>query len=186
MMNNRILVLFVILYMITVRCSVQTPEFSIRGDKTMLENQILGTYEQIESDTWVFASTRSSANNNTEIVSAQRQRVLDAVQNRKFNKDEIDEFKQAKVIGENNKGFLTILGGQKYANDQNYHRVVEQVVKEENSNREVIYERIMAINPSAAQANETERNKIFAKLNIDNSPKGSLIQTADGKWIEKE
>ena len=186
MMKNHILVLFVILYLFTMNCSVQTPEFSIRGDKTMLENQILGTYEQIESDTWVFASTRSSANDNTEIVSAQRQKVLDAVQNRKFNKDEIDEFKADKVIGENNKGFLTILGGQKYANDQDYRRIVDQVVQEENRNREVIYERIVSINPSAAQANDAERNKIFAKLNIDNSPKGSLIQNADGTWIEKE
>ncbi len=169
-----------------IRCSVQVPEFNITGEKTTLENQVLGTYQQIESDSWVIASTRSIGGGQTGVIAAQRRQVLDAVQNRKFNKDEVDEFKRDKVVGENNKGYLEVVPTDKYKSDADYKRLVDQIVAEENNDRQVVYERIIAINQSAAEANEEERNQIFFKLNFDNSPSGTLIQKADGSWSEKK
>jgi len=175
-----------LIFFVIIQCSVQVPEFNITGEKTTLENQVLGAYQQIESDTWVIASTRSIGSGQTTPMSSQRKQVLDAVQNRKFNKDEIDEFKKEQVIGENNQGFLTILPLEKYNKDENYRRIVDQIVKEENQDREVVYERIIAINQSAAEASQEERNQIFAKLNFDNSPSGTMIQKPDGTWSEKK
>ena len=172
--------------LVIIQCSVQVPEFNVTGEKTTLENQVLGAYQQIESDTWVIASTRSIGSGQTTPMSSQRKQVLDAVQNRKFNKDEIDEFKKEQVIGENNQGFLTILPLEKYNNDENYRRIVDQIVKEENQDREVVYERIIAINQSAAEAGQEERNQIFAKLNFDNSSSGTMVQKSDGTWSEKK
>ena len=172
-------------FLLVLGCSVQVPEFNVTGEKTSLENQVLGAYQQIESDTWVIASTRSIGSGQTTPMSTRRRQVLEAVQNRKFNKDEIDEFKKDQVVGENNKGFLTILSSEKYDSDENYRRVVDQVVKEENLDREVVYERIVAINQSAAEADQEERNQIFAKLNFDNSPTGTMIQKSDETWSEK-
>jgi len=174
------------LAMVAFGCSVQVPEFNITGEKTTLENQVLGVYQQIESDSWVIASTRSIGGGQTGVISAQRKQVLDAVQNRKFNKDEIDEFKRNKVVGENNKGYLEVVPTEKYNNDADYKRLVDQVVAEENQDREVVYERIIAINQSAAEAKEEERNQIFFKLNWDNSPSGTLMQKSDGSWTEKK
>ncbi|HPG39284.1 MAG TPA: DUF1318 domain-containing protein [bacterium] len=174
------------LAMVILGCSVQVPEFNITGEKTTLENQVLGVYQQIESDSWVIASTRSIGGGQTGVISAQRKQVLDAVQNRKFNKDEIDEFKRDKVVGENNKGYLEVVPTEKYTGDADYKRLVDQVIAEENQDREVVYERIIAINQSAAEANEEERNQIFFKLNYDNSPSGTLMQKSDGSWTEKK
>ena len=167
-------------------CSVQTPELNVTGEKTALENQVLGAYQQIESDTWVIASTRSVGSTQTQVISEQRQQVLEAVQNRKFNKDEIDELKRDQAVGEDNKGFLAVLPLGKYTQDENLRRLVDKLIAEENQDREVIYERILAINISAAKADEKERDKIFTKLNIDNSPPGTMIQKADGTWEEKK
>ncbi len=178
-------ILSILVMVLAVHCSFKTEDISIRGDKTMLEDQVLGAFEQIESDTWVVASTRSVGGGQTQTMSAQRQNVLESVQNRKFNKDEIDEFKKEQVLGENNKGYLEILPTEKYESDSQYKRIIDQIVTEENQDRKVIYERILAINPSAAAADEEERNKIFAKLNIDNSPDGTLIQKSDGSWSGK-
>jgi len=180
------MLMFTFLLLVFTGCSVQVPEFNVTGEKTSLENQVLGAYQQIESDTWVIASTRSIGNGQTTPMSTRRRQVLEAVQNRKFNKDEIDEFKKDKVVGENNKGFLTILSTGKYESDENYRRIIDQIVKEENLDREVVYERIIAINQSAAAAGQEERNQIFAKLNFDNSPSGTMIQKPDGTWTEKK
>jgi uncharacterized protein YdbL (DUF1318 family) len=187
MLSSKYYILFIIFVLLLfLGCSVQVPEFNVTGEKTSLENQVLGAYQQIESDTWVIASTRSIGSGQTTPMSTRRRQVLEAVQNRKFNKDEIDEFKKDRVVGENNKGFLTILSSEKYKTDDNYRRIVDQVVKEENLDREVVYERIVAINQSAAEAGQEERNQIFAKLNFDNSPSGTMIQKPDGEWIEKK
>ena len=180
------IICFIFIFFVFAGCSVQVPEFNVTGEKTTLENQVLGAYQQIESDTWVIASTRSIGSGQTTPMSTRRRQVLEAVQNRKFNKDEIDEFKKEQVVGENNKGFLTILSSGKYDSDENYRRIVDQVVKEENLDREVVYERIVAINQSAAEAGQEERDQIFAKLNFDNSPSGTMIQKPDGDWSEKK
>jgi len=165
-------------------CSVKLPELTFTGEKTALENQVLGAYQQLESDSWLIASTRSFNSNTTE-RSAPKQEVLEAVQNRKFNKDDVDELKRAKVVGEDNKGYLAILGNESYRERSEYKQFVDQIVMEENRDRQIVYERIMAVNLSANQAGSAKVSDIFAKLNLDASEPGTMIQTPDGKWIEK-
>jgi len=165
-------------------CSVKLPELTFTGEKTALENQVLGTYQQIQSDAWLIASTRSFGSATTDL-SAPKQEVLEAVQNRQFNKDDIDEFKRGKLVGENNKGYLTILEGKEYTEKPDVKRVVDQIVSEENRDRQIIYERVMAVNMAANQAGTNRVTEIFTKLNYDASEPGTLIQTADGQWIEK-
>jgi uncharacterized protein YdbL (DUF1318 family) len=165
-------------------CSVKLPELTFTGEKTALENQVLGTYQQIQSDAWLIASTRSFGSPTTEL-SAPKQEVLEAVQNRKFNKDDVDEFKRGKLIGENNKGFLTILDNKEYKEKPETKSLVDQIVTEENRDRQIIYERVMAVNMAANQAGANKVTEIFTKLNYDASEPGTLIQTADGQWIEK-
>ncbi len=187
-MSNQKLILLLFLGLLSaVACSVKAPELTVTGEKTALENQILGTYQQIESDSYVIASTRAIGNSasNTAAVSDQKQQVLDAVQNRKFNKDDIDELKRDKVVGENNQGFLEILPLDRYQHDLEYKALVDRLVAEENRDRQVIYERVLAVNESASEAGQSKVSEIFAKLNFDNSEPGTMVQTAEGKWVEK-
>jgi uncharacterized protein YdbL (DUF1318 family) len=178
--------LFLVLIGALVACSVKAPELTVTGEKTALENQILGTYQQIEGDTYVIASTRAVGSSTAAPVSDQKKQVLDAVQNRKFNKDDIDELKQAKVVGENNQGFLEILPTERYQQDADYKSLADKLVAEENRDRQVVYERVLTVNQSAAEAGEGKVSEIFAKLNYDNSAVGTLVQMADGSWIEKK
>jgi hypothetical protein len=187
-MKRRMWHLFMIFYFFTLmpqQCSVKAPEVQITGEKTALENQVLGTYQQIQNDAFVIASTRSMESGNTATLSSQKQQVLESVQNRKFNKDDIDEFKRAKVVGENNKGFLTVFQTERYNQDLEYKHMVDQLISEENRDREVIYERVIAINELASDTDEKKLDDIFAKLQFDNSEIGTRIQQPDGTWIEK-
>ncbi len=166
-------------------CSVKAPELNVTGEKTALENQVLGTYQKIESDTWLIASTRSVANVSSAAASGARQEVLEAVQNRKFNKDDVDELKRNKTVGENNQGLLQMLPDSRYQSDPDYRRQVDIILEEENRDRLIIYERVISINQSGATAEKGRVNEIFAKLNYDNSEPGTMIQQPDGTWLEK-
>ena len=169
---------------ILLQCSIQAPEISVTGEKTALQNQVLGTFEQIENETWVIASTRAIGGAHSSTMSDHKRRVLEAVRNRKFNKDEIDELKKDKVIGEDLKGFLQILPTSRYEEEENYRRLVDELVKVENDDRFIIYERVIAVNSSASEAGDKVYD-IFAKLNYDNSKPGTMIQQDDETWKEK-
>jgi len=181
---RRSYVLFFACTSFLLSCSVKLPELTFTGEKTALENQVLGTYQQIQSDAWLIASTRSFGSSSVEL-SAPKQEVLEAVQNRKFNKDDVDEFKRGKMVGENNKGFLTIQDSKEYKEKPDVKILVDQIVTEENRDRQIIYERVIAVNMAANQAGSNKVTEIFTKLNYDASEAGTLIQTADGQWIEK-
>lgn len=185
-MKTRYLIMFLFLSICVIaQCSIKAPELQVTGEKTALENQVLGTYEQIESDGWLIASTRAFGTKSSTEVSDTKQAVLEAVQNRKFNQDDVSELKHDKVIGENNKGFLHILGNNRYENDVSYRKLVDQIVEEENRDRQIIFDRVLSVNLSAAEAGKDRILEIFAKLNYDNSEAGTMVQTADGQWIEK-
>ncbi|HOZ22237.1 MAG TPA: DUF1318 domain-containing protein [bacterium] len=182
-MQRRKFILMVFLPLTLLRCSVRAPELNVTGEKTALENQVLGTYQQIESDSWLIASSRAVGATSSAVVSGGRKEVIDAVQNRKFNKDEVDELKADKVAGENNRGLLQALTHPRYDGDPEYRLYVDQIIEEENNDRMIIYDRVLTINQSSAEA--ARANEVFARLNFDNSAPGTMIQNPDGSWVEK-
>jgi uncharacterized protein YdbL (DUF1318 family) len=177
-----VLGVFLILF---AECSVKAPELNVTGEKTALENQVLGTFQKIENDAWLIASTRAIGNTTTVQAVGEKKQVLDAVQNRKFNKDDIDELKRSKLVGENNQGYLQVLAQPRYQADSEYQRYVDQIVGEENRDRKIIFERILALNESAADAGMNKYSQVLARLNYDNSEPGTMIQDEEGHWLEK-
>ena len=166
-------------------CSIKAPEVSITGEKTALEEQVLGDWRQIESDTWIIASTRATGSGGAS-GSKSQQAVLNATQNRKFNKDELDEFKKDQVLGENNQGYLEIFKNEKYNNSPMYSRMVEHIFAEENRDRKIIYEQLLAGQNTSSPEKLKTFAWIFAKQNIRDSDKGTKIQDQDGTWKIKD
>jgi len=166
-------------------CSIQTPEVKITGERTALENQILGTYNQVQEDVWMVASVRAANPDSQVTLSDEKRAVLLAIQNREFNKDDIDEFKRDGVVGENAKGFLEIRPNERLRTDPEYKRLVEQIVAEENRDRQTIMDRIIAINPSLQPKDQAQVQHVFAKLNQDSAKKNEWIQLPNGEWVRK-
>lgn len=167
-------------------CSVKAPEVNVTGEKTALENQVIGTYQEIEQDAWTLASVRSTAPGKQQpTMSKEKKKVFEAVQGRKFNKDDIDEFKKAEIVGENNNGLLEIKNQSKLDADPELKKRVVKIIKTENGYRKIIMDRIMVLNESAAKAGGDSVARIFAKINRDNSGPGTWIQKEDGEWIKK-
>jgi len=185
--NRTIIFLAAILALVFLtNCSVKTPEVTVTGEKTALENQVIGTYEKIEEETWVVASVRSNQAQGQRKISPEQKRVLDAVQNRKFNKDEISEYKQKGFIGENNQGLLELRPVLELNEDAELKKQVETLILEENQDREVVMNRVIEINPEAAKTEREKIFSIFAQMNRDNETPGNWIQMTSGEWVKKE
>jgi len=191
-MKNRIkiisvfAVILVFTAMLGLNCSVKAPEVNITGEKTALENQVIGTYQEIEEEAWTLTSVRSAnAGQQAPVMSQEKKRVFEAVQGRKFNKDDIDEFKQAGFVGESNEGKLIIRDHEKLNADAELKNRVTTIVENENNYRKIIMERIVIINEQASEAGTTTVGRIFAKINQDNSAPGTWIQTDNGRWVKK-
>lgn len=177
--------LFGIMVLLAANCSVKAPEVNVTGEKTALENQVIGTYAEIEQDAWTLASVRSTNPGQQPKMPAEKKKVFEAVQGRKFNKDDIDEFKKAEIVGESNLGLLEIRTQQKLDSDPELKNRVVKIVETENNYRKIIMDRIIVLNESAAKAGNENVSRIFAKINQDNSETGTWIQSVDGSWIKK-
>lgn len=167
-------------------CSIHTPEMKFTGEKTALENQILGTYNQVKEDVWMVASVRAANPDSQITLSEEKRAVLTAIQNREFNKDDIAEFKRDGAVGENAKGWLEIRPQPQLQKDPEYKKLVERIVAEDNRDRQIIMRRIIDINPSVQTTDSTEVEKVFAKLNRDSAKPGEWIQRPEGEWVKKK
>ncbi|MEE4310805.1 MAG: DUF1318 domain-containing protein [candidate division KSB1 bacterium] len=177
---------FIILSILLVNCSVKAPEVKITGEKTALENQVIGTYREIEQDSWTIASVRSSSEGKAQQISEEKKKVLTAVQSRKFNQDDINEFKRDGSVGENNMGYLEIRETEKLRGDPEYRTRVTTIVQEENMDRETIMLRSMQINENIEDAGQDAVKRVFAKIYQDESAVNSWIQLDDGIWVQKQ
>jgi uncharacterized protein YdbL (DUF1318 family) len=183
LISNKMALILISLLMLS--CSVKAPEVNVTGQKTALENQVIGTYQEIEQEAFTLASVRSVTPGQQPAMPKEKKKVFEAIQGRKFNKDDIDEFKKAEIVGENNQGLLEIRNFQKLESDPELKARVTKIVEAENGYRKIIMDRIMVLNDSAAQAGGDNVAKIFAKMNYDNSEAGTWIQKDDGTWIKK-
>ncbi len=168
-----------------VSCSIKPPEVRVTGEMTALEKEVVGTYRQIDQDTWMVASTRSDTPQKTVTISPEKKRVLDAKQRQRFNQDDVEEFKKKGYVGENNQGFLAVMDTTKLGEDAENASLVKTIVQEENQDREVIIDRVIELNESLKNAVRENILAIFAEMNQKNSPVGTWIQDQLGKWMQK-
>jgi uncharacterized protein YdbL (DUF1318 family) len=184
--SRQLLLALSTLLLVLASCSIHTPEMKFTGEKTALENQILGTYNQVKEDVWMVASVRAANPDSQITLSEEKRAVLTAIQNREFNKDDIDEFKRDGVVGENAKGYLEIRPHERLNTDSALKQLVDRIVEEENSDRKIIMQRIIDINPNIQTTDQTEVEKVFAKLNQDSAKPGEWIQMPSEEWVRKK
>ncbi len=174
-----------ILILTILACSIKAPEVQVTGEKTALEREVIGTYHEMEEDTWMVASARTARGEDKVKISPEKRKVLDALQEQKFNKDDIDAFKRQAYVGENNQGFLEVRPSRELGSNPETGKLVEDIIREENADREIIMGRVIELNDALKKAVRDDVMGIFARMNQDNSPSGTWIQRPDGTWIRK-
>lgn len=100
--------------------------------------------------------------------------VEQALLNRKSRFSQLEAYKASGVIGENNRGYVELLGNDPQAAD---------VVQGENRDRKIIYQTIAEQNGIASQMDVIE--KVFAQVQHEKAQAGYKIQSANGAWVTK-
>lgn len=184
--------LFILLILLCAVGCTARPEVQVTlvDTRTALENQVLGSYKELNREFVMIASVRSvgekgMAEDRVKGMSASQREAVKAVQAREFNRDDIDDFKKSGCAGESNTGLLEILLCDRAKEDAKYEKLLKDIVKEENDSRTVIMKRVIIMNEGLKEEDFPKIQKVFARMNQDAAKTGELIQKEDGSWVRK-
>jgi len=160
---------------------------TVVDERTALENQVLGTYQELNQEVLLVASVRyidpkGKLQKSPEIPPGKKQ-VIRALQRSSFNKDDIEALKVRGIFGENKEGGLSVLNPTAIVPDQ--RAFVNNLIAEENADRVVIMTRVIETNEKLSEADLPRVKKMFAALNRDKAEVGHMIQSDDGTWSKK-
>ena len=161
---------------------------TVVDERTALENQVLGTYQELNQQVMLVASVRyidpKGKLKQTQELPPGKKDVVRALQRVSFNKDDLNRYKSLGIIGENNEGGINLLEPEKVEPAE--RAFVDNLIKEENEDRAAIMSRIIETNETLSSTDLPRVHKMFAALNRDKALKGERIQLDNGKWIQKE
>jgi uncharacterized protein YdbL (DUF1318 family) len=184
-MKNCITINLIISSLFLCGCAIILPKITATGERTALENQIVGSYKMIEEEAWMVASVRAQPALDSVQLTEEKRRVLEAFQRQRFNADDINEFKREGTVGERIDGFLEILPVEKYQKDSSYQTLVNKIIAEENQDRSLIMRRIMELHPEIDPNDRAKVGLVYGRLKQEASPAGTNIQQPDGSWKKK-
>jgi len=165
-------------------------DVTVVDQKTALENQILGSYEELGNDMLLLASVRSVDEEGklktiAEVPPAKKQAIR-AMQRQEFNRDDIQTFKQTGAAGEGNAGLLVFFENERTRSDPHYKTFAQNIIAEENEDRLTILKRTVATNEAFAEGDLPKVQEIFASLQRDNARPGEKIQLENATWTVKK
>jgi hypothetical protein len=163
---------------------------TVIDQKTALENQILGSYEELGNEMVLLASVRSVDENGKlkQVIKTPpaKLKAIKAMQRMEFNRDDIQKFKEMGIAGEKNDGFLSFFETEKTQKDKQLKAFSQTIIEEENEDREAILNRVIATNIRFSPKDLPKVKKVYANLNRDNALSGEKIQLEDGTWTLKK
>jgi len=181
---SKLLAFALVLCAASVFCGCISLKIVSVDQKTQLENQILGSLQQMEGDLVMVASVRGEGDKNDRISKAHKEALM-AMLNRQFNADDLLEMKNAGVVGEKNDGLLAYYETERTRNDAEFSELSKRIFGEENRDREIIMKRVIAMNDKLTMKEYPQVKKMMYMLNVQNSLEGHKIQDDSGKWTVK-
>jgi uncharacterized protein YdbL (DUF1318 family) len=174
-------------------CSLLIPDVKVNvnvyDQRTQLENQVRGTYEELSDELLLVASVRGIDPNGKLTkpppLAAGKEEALRAAQSREFNRDDIEQLMAQGCAGETSEGGVASRPCPQTEQDARYRAFAESLLAEENADRLVLMRRVIATNSDLTDADLGQVRKIFADLNHENARPGWWVQQGDGSWTKK-
>ncbi|MCD6584537.1 MAG: DUF1318 domain-containing protein [Desulfobacteraceae bacterium] len=178
-------------------CTLADIKVEMLSERTALENQVLGSYNALDSQMLLAASVRGVDTSGNiarpPAHSREYKDTISAMQIIDFHADDLKSFKQLGWAGENNQGLIEpfkidrtdIPDELKNFADRYSAKEFEFVVTKINQSREKIMMRVIYMNEDLSETDLPAVKKIFAKINAEKAGPGEQIQDADGNWLEK-
>ncbi|OPL14600.1 MAG: hypothetical protein AVO38_11590 [delta proteobacterium ML8_D] len=179
-------------------CTLAKVKVEMLSERTALENQVLGSYNSLDTQMLLVASLRGvDSEGNISLPpesSIEQQEIIAAMQIIDFHADDIDLFKQLRWVGENNQGLITSFGmdhehipeNAKASARRFSQEEFEAVVNQVNQSREKVMRHVIHMNAYITDADFEEVALIFARIEADQASPGTLIQSEQGRWAVKK
>ncbi|MDP6438242.1 MAG: DUF1318 domain-containing protein [Candidatus Brocadiia bacterium] len=166
----------------------------VRATARSLREQVLGSYDQMSGEVFLLAGVRAVDPLTGEAtpaptVAESKKLALDALRRMEFNRDDVLAFKRLGLVGEAVDGRLVFLARQRSRlrrEDPWFFSLVEDIVGQENADREALARRIVEITPSLQGEDGMKAvGAILAhKYRMESEP-GTPIQLPDDTWTVK-
>jgi uncharacterized protein YdbL (DUF1318 family) len=165
------------------------------GERTSLENQVLGTYNSLSEELLLVASVRGVSPTGTIGTpprrSPEQQDATRALETIAFHADDLDAFKRLGWVGENREGLISPFPREL---PKNLPRELQsfatlyteaefrQVIDEVNQSRSLLMQRVVQTNENFTSRDLPAIRRVFAGINRQNSAPGTRVQADDGTW----
>jgi hypothetical protein len=180
---------FLFLLVLLSSCSFN---FELTSQKTALENQIMGSYKELDDEVLQLASVRGVSTDGqvkeAKIQGDAAKLAQQAKQNQSFNRDDVDELKTLQLIGEAKTGQIITLpkGIGLYENAKEEDRnFAKYLIEQENRDRDIVVKRLVSTTASLSNKDLSEAQKVYRSSLLSESPEGTWYQTEEGTWERK-
>lgn len=166
-----------------------TFKFDLTSQRTALENQVMGSYKELEDDLVLVSSVRAGDKTTAAPLSEGQKRALLARQNQDFNRDDVDELKTKEIIGETKEGTIALLPpnlSQAVKVSGRDTQLAKTLVEEENQDRSFIWQRIIASNENLSAKDLPDVKRTYAKMQREAASAGQWVQSEAGAWQRKD
>ena len=164
-----------------------TFNFDVTGQRTALENQVMGSYRELDDDLILASSVRATTPNK-KVMSTSRKKGLDAKLNQQFNQDDLAELEDLEILGESSNGAVVLLPttvSHKPPATKSQLELAKQIIDEENRDRSSIWQRIIESNPNLAAKDLPQVRKTYANMRRQALTSGQWYQDDAGTWVRK-
>ena len=170
-------------------CVVSPPAVRLTGEKTLVENQVIGEYREIESDSWAVSSAKTGVQRQKGSSSVSGDDIIfNAMKIRELNAERIRSYKNEGALGETASGLVAYRSVDKYEKDSDLKRNILSLIDEECRARTKIFTRSAVLAGKAKPSAEDTAAvaKAFAAEQLNLSKKNDWILESNGTWTRKK
>jgi len=170
-------------------CSIAPPVIQITGDKTVIERQIVGEYQELEKDAWIISSVKTSVQRSrgTGAVAGGDMELFRAMKIREYHRDKLRRYKDEAALGETFEGYVQYRPVAKYEKNREDRDILMKVIQNENIARKTIFTRslVMILKKDPAGEEVAKFGRLFAGEQREIAQKNDWIQKKPGRWVKK-
>jgi uncharacterized protein YdbL (DUF1318 family) len=176
------------LFLLILACAQVEFNLELVDTKTMMENQVLGSYEELGEDIWMVSGVRGLPEEDLPSLEElaeedpQRAAALLAYADSLFLDEELRRLKEQALLGETAEGYLA---ATPLLEDDPY---LVELIERENANRRRIYERLGRLDPETSTLPDptAETARRYGDLYLTDVPPGHRYRDAAGEWRQAD
>lgn len=162
-----------------------TFNFELTSQRTALENQVMGVYQELDDEVLLLSTMRGPDNKRARSKGLPGD-VLSHRQNQDFNRDDLEELKDLGLIGERSDGYVALVEPAKdQGKDRAARLLANTLVREENKDREAIWQHILKKIPNAPSMGVKQVGRAYGEMQRTKLRVGQWYQNDHGTWEKK-